>query len=118
MELSIWSPDFVSVHKWFFGVFAAGTISFVVGARSFEPYRFGHMLCGVALVMLGVGSLAVVITNKDLIDTLVDAKMMTNEVRDTANLIGSILQITMPAIALSLGTRFIGNWVTMRPPER
>jgi hypothetical protein len=74
------------------------------------------MLCGVALVMLGVGSLAVVITNKGLIDTIVDAKMMTNEVRDTANLIGSILQITMTAIAFSLGTRFIGNWVTVNRP--
>ena len=49
MELSIWSPDFVAVHKWFFGIFAAGTISLVLGARSFEPYRLGHMLCGVAL---------------------------------------------------------------------
>ena len=118
MELSIWSPDFVSLHKWFFGVFAVGTISFVVGARSFEPYRLGHMLCGVAPVMLGVGSLAVVITNKDLVNTLVDAKMMANEVRDATNLVGSVLQITLPAIAFSLGTRFIGNWVTMRPPER
>jgi hypothetical protein len=44
MELSIWSPDFVAVHKWFFGIYAAGTISFVLGARSFEPYRLGHLL--------------------------------------------------------------------------
>ena len=68
--------------------------------------------------MFGIGSLAVVLANKDLIDTLADAKLMANEVRYTANLIGSILQITMPAIAFFLGTRFIGNRVTMRPPVR
>lgn len=117
MELSIWSPDFVAVHKWFFGIFAVGTVSLVLLARSFEPYKVLHMLCGVALMMLGVGSLAFVIVNTDLVNTLVNAKMMGDEARDDANLIASILQITMPAIAFSLGTRFIGNWVTMRPPD-
>lgn len=118
MELSIWSPDFVAMHKWFFGIFLMGTVGFVIGARSFEPYQFGHLLCGMALVALGVGSLAVVLVNKDLANFLVDARMMMNEARDAANLVGTVIQVTMPAIAFSLGTRFIGNWVTMRPPDR
>lgn len=117
MELSIWSPDFVAVHEWFFGVFAAATVAFVLGARSFEPYQAGHLLCGVVLVLLGIMFLAVVIINGDLVNTLVDAKMMGNKARDDANLVASIIKITVPAIAFSLGTRFIGNWVTMRPPN-
>ena len=116
MEMMIWSPDFVTFYKGFFGIFVCGVIVFVLGAKTLEPYKMGHLLCGVALVVLGMGALAVVLTNKVLVDTLVEAKMMTGDAKDVSNLLASVLQITMPAISFSLGTRFIGNWVTTRPP--
>lgn len=117
MFVSIWSPEFEAAATvllpWGFAVVAL----FVVFAKFTESHQCAHLGCGIVLIVFGVMTLEVALMNKVLMSILFDANSLSVEAKELGDYRWSVVQVAVPALSFSLGTRFVGNWVTARRPS-
>ena len=118
MEMKILDPNFLDVGKhflWFYLAFIAILVCF---ARTTKPYGFDHLLIGILLIGIGMGTLKLALSLDLLMETMADARAMTKTGEQDARQMWAYLRLSIPILAFSFGTRFVGNWVSTERPAR
>jgi len=113
---TIWDHSFFEAGKAFLSWSILAILLFVFMAKGTKPYEWNHLFCGMVLIGLGIADLGIALMNKTLMVTLFENHALSSNAKQDGEQMWSAVQLSLPALALAFGTRFVGNWVTAERP--
>ncbi|RDS85065.1 hypothetical protein DWU98_03775 [Dyella monticola] len=81
-----------------------------------EPWRYGNLLVGIALVLLASFAFGLFVDMGTLFDLLAQSKKIDQTMHDRAKSIAGVWAFVFPGVVAAIGANLITGWVTSKGP--